>query len=756
MVVLFKNINLLERDDKVKINMISVYKVIFFIFILSLKLDIYSAVIEFDINTKNVLIYDKIEINIKDTFGAQNNYDYSDINIKGYFKDKEDVIKEVDAFYIKDYQILETGEVVETGTGKFKIRFTPDKIGKWNYKIKVMAGKNEIAQTKWDFFYCKNDDRNNGFIRISKKDYLFMEFSNKKPFYAIGMNLCWSTNDVIKDYEKWLGKLKENGCNFIRLWMANWFVGIEWTETGIRNYEKRQKQAFLLDKILDMCREKGIYIMLCLVPHVEFSNKTNSNWEKNPYNIKNDGLLKDPSEFFTDMIAREAFKNRIKYIIARWGYSPNIFAWEIFNEVEKTDNYNTENIIKWHKDIISYIKKLDVNKHLISTSFANPNMDAEIWKLSDINFTQTHFYGVKDGSELYELSKEKTDNYSKPHIVSTFITDLEDDFIKNNIDPEGISLINSIWAGVFTLSFGSPMPWYWDSYIDKNNLFRIFKPLSEFVKNIKFQDEDLVELTNKKVYFIDASDKQHGNIIFYSKNIWEIPKKNRFIINADGHMTDAHLFNGFIFGDVHSDMKNPPVFVLKNIRPGKFIVRINKISAENQFVINLNGHDVLVKNLNAGDYPSKKLFEELGIFQSDVSEEISIDLPIGDNEVKIDNYKGDWVSIEYIKITDFLDPSIAPVFVGGMQGPNTAYIWIKHRDYSCRNNSPSEIKDTYIKINNLNEGRYSYIIINPENGERINEGEKLTLNGVIKLDLPVFNKSLAIKVKNLTVKKLKK
>lgn len=734
----------------------NVFSIIFFTAALFLNSNIFSTVIEFDINTKNVLIYDKIEINIKDTFGAKNNYDYSVINIKGYFKNKEEIIKEVDGFYIKDYQISESGEAVETGTGKFKIRFTPDKIGRWNYKIKVIAGKNELAQTKWNSFYCKNEGRNNGFIRISKTDDLFMEFSNKKPFYAIGMNLCWSTGDVIKDYEKWLGQLKENGCNFIRLWMANWFVGIEWTETGIGNYEKRQKQAFLLDKILDMCREKGIYVMLCLVPHGEFSTTTNSNWENNPYSLKNDGLLKEPSEFFTDMIAREAFKNRIKYIIARWGYSPNIFSWEIFNEVEWTDNYNTENIVKWHMDIISYIKKLDVNKHLISTSFANPNMDASVWKLRDINFTQTHFYGVKDGSELYELSKEKTDKYSKPHIVSEFGMEAGEDFIKNNIDPEGISLINSIWAGVFTLSFGSPMPWYWDGYIDKNNLFRIFKPLSEFVKDIKFQDEDLVELKNRKVYFMDASDKQPGNIIFYSKNIWEKPKKSRFIINADGQMTDAHLFNGFIFGDVHSDMKNPPVFVLKNIRAGKFIVKINKISAVNQFAINLNGHDILIKNLKAEDYSAKKFFEEWGIFQSDVSEEVSIDLPVGDNEVKIDNYKGDWVSIEYIKITDFLDPSIAPVFVGGMQGPNTAYIWIKHKDYSWKNVSPPEIKDAYIKINNLNEGRYSYIIINPENGERISEGEKLAVNGVIKLDLPVFNKSLAIKVKNLTVRKTKK
>ncbi len=730
--------------------------VLVFIILTSINSFLLAVSIDFEINTKNVSVYDLIEIDIKDNFKAKNNYDYSTINIKGYFKYGEETIKEVDGFYIKDFQVSETGDIIEKSSGKFKIRFTPDKTGKWSYKIKVFTVKKEPIETKWNVFYCKRDDKNNGFIRVSKTDDLFMEFDNKKPFYAIGMNLCWSTGDVLKDYERWLTRFNENGGNFIRLWMANWFVGIEWKETGIGNYEQRQKQAFLLDKILEMCHKKNIYVMLCLVPHGEFSKKTNSNWDDNPYNLKNDGLLKEPSEFFTDMVARTAFKNRLRYIIARWGYSPNIFSWEIFNEVEWTDNYNTENISKWHEDIISYIKKLDVNKHLISTSYANPNMDDAVWKLKDINFTQTHFYGIKDGTELYELSKEKIKKFSKPHITGEFGMDAGEDFVKNNMDPQGISLINSIWAGAFTLSFGSPMPWNWDDYIDKNDLFTIFKPLSDFVKNINFQKEDLYELIQRYVFYKDAGDKIPGSVIFYTKSAWEKPKKNKFIINAYGEMVDGSLFNGFIYGDVHEEMKNSPVFVMKNIRPGKFIVKINKISSNNVLVINLNGKDELIKELKAENYSSKKFFPEWNIYQADMSEEFSIDLPEGDNEVIIDNSKGDWFMIEYIKITNFLNPAIAPVFVTGMQGTDTAYIWMKNTDYSWKNKNASEIKDTYFEIKSLNDGRYLYTIINPESGEKISEGEKLTINGELKLDLPAFNNSLAIKIKNLTVKKTKK
>ncbi|MCX8094505.1 MAG: DUF5060 domain-containing protein, partial [Candidatus Goldbacteria bacterium] len=185
----------------------NIREVIFFIIIIFINSIAFSATIEFDINTRNVCIYDKVEITIKDTFQAKNNYDYSMINVKGYFKIGEDILKEIDGFYIKNYQITETGDISEKGTSEFKIRFTPDKVGKWSYKIKVFSGKNLVAETKWQTFYCNKNDRNYGFIRISRNDDLFMEFDNKKPFYAIGLNLCWSTGNVLKDYERWLSEL---------------------------------------------------------------------------------------------------------------------------------------------------------------------------------------------------------------------------------------------------------------------------------------------------------------------------------------------------------------------------------------------------------------------------------------------------------------------------------------------------------------------------------------------------------------------
>lgn len=44
----------------------------------------------------------------------------------------------------------------------------------------------------------------------------------------------------------------------------------------------------------------------------------------------------------------------------------------------------------------AYIRSLDVNQHLISTSYSNPNGDPVVQGLDALSFTMTHNYGSFD------------------------------------------------------------------------------------------------------------------------------------------------------------------------------------------------------------------------------------------------------------------------------------------------------------------------------------------------------------------------
>ncbi len=45
------------------------------------------------------------------------------------------------------------------------------------------------------------------------------------------------------------------------------------------------------------------------------------------------------------------FTNMVRYAVARFGYSPAVFAWELFNEQDLVTNYLAYNqsALAWHK-----------------------------------------------------------------------------------------------------------------------------------------------------------------------------------------------------------------------------------------------------------------------------------------------------------------------------------------------------------------------------------------------------------------------
>jgi endo-1,4-beta-mannosidase len=107
-------------------------------------------------------------------------------------------------------------------------------------------------------------------------------------------------------------------------------------------------------------------------------------WVSNPYNAKNGGPCARPADFWTNPEARRLYQKRLRYLIARWGYSPNLFAWEFWNEVPETPA-----TAAWVAEMAAYLKRHDPNRHLVSTTYG----DSATWKCPDVDFPMTHMYG---------------------------------------------------------------------------------------------------------------------------------------------------------------------------------------------------------------------------------------------------------------------------------------------------------------------------------------------------------------------------
>ena len=112
--------------------------------------------------------------------------------------------------------------------------------------------------------------------------------------------------------------------------------------------------------------EKGINVILCLLPHSSFVNhygltfwKTWSAFNKNNPGNRGAGI-DSPFEIFYNEKAIENTRNLFRYIIARWGYATNLIAWELWNEENQLlkihgeeqlpiplDEY-ADHVIAWH------------------------------------------------------------------------------------------------------------------------------------------------------------------------------------------------------------------------------------------------------------------------------------------------------------------------------------------------------------------------------------------------------------------------
>ena len=368
----------------------------------------------------------------------------------------------------------------QDGKPLWKVRYAPMELGKYSYYAKL----NQTQTDKLSFECVSND--NNGFIRLSPKDHRYFQFDSGKPFFAVGQNVCWTDN-----YKHYFEKMAEHGENFTRIWMIHWNIALEWTGDdypGLGRYHLGK--AKWIDEILDLAEKNGIYIMLCLESFNTLRIKQPyPAYEGNPYAKENGGMLDKPEQFFTDPEACRLFKQRLRYLVARYAYSPYIFSWEFWNEVDIIEKYKSDEVVEWHREMSQYLRQIDPMKHLISTSFAGTAGDSAIWNLPEMEYTQNHQYGSKDIAEsIRHWTKRNLDEFKKPHLFGEFGTDAGGP--NSNNDPNGINLHNGIWSSVMSGSAGTAMLWWWDNYIDPKNLYYHFKPLSQFVSDVDWLDAD--------------------------------------------------------------------------------------------------------------------------------------------------------------------------------------------------------------------------------------------------------------------------
>jgi len=473
--------------------------------------------------------YEKLELTFNINRHVTNPFDPDHIKIDATFLDPKGKAASAPAFFYQDFVRRlknDREELVPVGAGVWKVRFAPVTEGRHTYYLTVnytpdrhVPGEPEQLITGKRAFVCVASN-SRGFVRVCEKDKAYFEFDNGEWFYPIGHNVHSPSDDTPRavsiqhaigsdilpdhgtfNYDHLFKKMSENGENFAEIWMCTWWVGLEWLRdwknyNGLTRYNLHS--AWRLDYLVDLALKHDLYIHLVIDNHGKASSWTDPEWEDNPYNELNGGFLASPEDFFRNPIAKEIYKKKLRYIIARWGYSTRIAGIELWSEIDLVGDswsFHADPVVaapkvQWHREMTEHLSQIDPWAHLLTTHFSTTysRIQSTLVTIPGVSYIACDAYSVPLIRLL--LATAQTFNaYGKPGIVTEY----------GGAGPFGspIPVLRShlhagLWSTYMTHSAGTPLLW-WFQFIENDNLYWNFKALAAYHAGEDRRGEGLVQ-----------------------------------------------------------------------------------------------------------------------------------------------------------------------------------------------------------------------------------------------------------------------
>lgn len=637
----------------------------------------------------------------------------------------------------------------------WQLRFSPGETGAYKYFVEVNAGSFEGKSAEASFTSTFSDTH--GFLRKAKNNDHYLEFDSGKPFFGIGHCIGWVYNSSPKVFDRYFVLLEKAGCNLTRIWMSSWALPLEWQKLGEYNKLSSEK----LDGILDIASQRGIYIMLCFDSYGSLMSEGGSwgeeNWGINPYNKKNGGPCETPQDFFTSPEAKRAYKNRLRYIVSRWSYSPNILAFELWNE------YNAP--ADWVKEMAAYIKSIDPHEHFVTTSLGYPFgelfYESVIWELKEIDLVTFHEYGNGTGADvvlpLNQRSREIAQKYNKPFIVSEFGIDFGKDDKEYDPAGEGIALHNSLWVSSMSKSFGTTMNWWYDTYIRPNNLYTHYKALAGFLEGVDWNAQNVEYIKVGSIFHVLGKDEKpvFRDVTILPKDKWGKIAITEFTVQNNGDLAGAGMPVKYLHGNLKKDMKDDHVFHVDYSKEGEFILRIGTVSQGGDLHVFLDGKEIAHKNFPAGKgkgpWKRSMHLKKYNVYQCVYEEDFKVTIPKGKHTIRLSNTGKDWIGIEKITLTDYVDNTRANARVLGLKVGEERLFWIQNKESNWKNVfnkvAPKPLKNTYFEVFEVNEGFYEVEWWDTYKGTFLDRENIQAKKDKLNVKIPDFERDIACRIR---------
>lgn len=707
---------------------------------------------------QTVGIYEKFEIIVEVSGEITNPYDWGEVQVWGNFTARSGQTYQIPAFYMQPYEQTcqedcQTEILAPVGEGEWRLRFAPTELGLWRYNVRAKVGDAaEVNLTAGSFEAVES--ANPGFVRTAGR---YFEFEDGTPYFPIGHNLgwSWSQGGGIFTYMAWLDKLAAAGGNYARLYIDTpWFIGLEWTAPAGQYAEDGQQSAWRLDTLLEASQAHGIYLQLILVWSQAFTQYTgvpvavppaparpaiDADFDNNPYNKTYGGVISEPDDVWTDRNAEALLTNRLHYIAARWGYSTTVFAWEITDALDSIEGFSATTANTWLDRMIVALREGDAYSHLVTVGtdkvqpdiLANPLLDfvqAQVYQARPIEQAKDQVVAVLNGLT------DVTTFTDRPVLMTEF--SLNPWFEPTADDPSGVHIQNTIWPAALSGSSGGAMSWWWDTYLDPQDLYHLYTPLRRFTDGIAWNRLNLQP--------VDAALVAQSDVTYEPLRIEEFNRTFRdgsasaevYRMTGDGVFPPSTQLSSYLYGSkFNAENRQPQTYLIFPPVDTTMRIGIQNVStaAGAQLVVTMDGQVATQVDLAAG------------------TQALTITLPLkaGQHTLILDNLGEDWLQIEYLEIEAYTSPMRAIALTDPAAG--IALAWVHHRDYTWESVLAGDTIMPLLyelQLPGMDVGEYRVEYWDTTTGNVVGEERVLltTEGDTLNLSLPLINTQLALRV----------
>lgn len=425
----------------------------------------------------------------------------------------------------------------------WRVRFAPDEVGHWAGFINVWIGpqndgmgSRRCPETYGFGFDVDNAAGEEGYVIVSpdQPDYLVYHGSGRQ-YVPCGQNYAWpkeywdgcvSGNCVnihdhrmrpsvraelqtfVKNFSH--GGHGEQTGNATRTFFTTWGFMVEREHLG--DYSTRDIEMSELDRYFETLEKNGMKTWFSFgeIDYADGEKHSvgsagnwvyNQGWWWNPYNDPADpnepsdhhdhdpnqhhkGIsgVHTPYDFVTNPQALQFYKNRIRYIDARWGYSKALLGYD-WNEVNLAglwDGGSTDpgshypGFKNWLKRLTSYIKQGLHSPHLTSIGVAEIRMANDVdanailslyTDLPDVNVVSDHVYGNGEGTDRVASQHLDWIRTAAPPITKPMLIEESGTWEYEAVNLcTDLHVHNAAWSGALSGVAGPPFVWPWRRY----------------------------------------------------------------------------------------------------------------------------------------------------------------------------------------------------------------------------------------------------------------------------------------------------